>query len=757
MTPFPPGAVRLATGLSLLPLGADCGLSVWLLPAEPLRSQLRQTIARVAAQHKLSPFEPHVTLLSMPDTDSSASGIVRLPPRHARARREAMAQAAALKLQDLVGSGTLPPTLPLRFSSLAMEPAWNQLAVLVADETPALGGLAGTLRRSLLPDEELASAAHRDVWAPPLLKPHLSLAYGVPGNHAGNSEVALSETISEVMDGMGLALPLDFDADEIALVDCTPASIRGVPQWREVKRVTLRPPGGAGEAAAAVTAVVAATMSASAGSALRGRGSAVGGAQIDVVQPDGNAAGTAPRPGAVPWSDPRLPGGERTVGTHFVEEAELQAIIFDLDGTLLNSMPSFFTPLYEAVAAVGLELGEREFYEAAGQPLPQLIRSLHRSQLGTDAPSALVDQFVAMVRMHDAAQLLREFPPPIDCVVQIAVDAAARGIKVAVATSSPRDRVDAFIKKAGLSTIFNRHKNNVVTAGELPTDRGKPHPAIFLEAARRVRAEPRFCRVYEDSEAGLQAAWRGGMHVIDVTYMDGYPTHPGLQLAKAWQESERSWVHEEPWKVWFDAWLVSVEEWWAAPGHRNKGAEECLAAMGLSLSSRLEWALQQWRARTGVGITPGPPPATRMQNDPPCEWVPTESGATLPDKDAELPEFPPFPERFQLPSPLPPLLPRELIPRWREAAWVAAWRARDTAKARSAGGPLAQRHTPRNAVAFGAGIGVLGGLLCLGPAAAWHPLGFRRPPSPRTGSIRSGPKVPVTTLGHLGDPPLVLA
>ena len=64
------------------------------------------------------------------------------------------------------------------------------------------------------------------------------------------------------MNGMGLALPLDFDADEIALVDCTPASIRGVPQWREVKRVTLRPPGGAGEAAAAGTAVVAATMSA---------------------------------------------------------------------------------------------------------------------------------------------------------------------------------------------------------------------------------------------------------------------------------------------------------------------------------------------------------------------------------------------------------------------------------------------------------------------------------------------------------------
>ena len=67
---------------------------------------------------------------------------------------------------------------------------------------------------------------------------------------------------------------------------------------------------------------------------------------------------------------------------------------------------------------------------------------------------------------------------------------------------------------------------------------------IFLEAARRIKADPRFCRAYEDGESGLMSAHAAGCHVIDVTYMDEYPSVEGLRRAKARDAMERTWLKE---------------------------------------------------------------------------------------------------------------------------------------------------------------------------------------------------------------------
>lgn len=80
----------------------------------------------------------------------------------------------------------------------------------------------------------------------------------------------------------------------------------------------------------------------------------------------------------------------------------------------------------------------------------------------------------------------------------------------------------------------------MVCAAEV--QRGKPEPDIFLEAAKRVGADPRFCRAYEDGESGLISAYRAGCHVVDVTHMNEYPLVEGLRLAKSKAEAARSWL-----------------------------------------------------------------------------------------------------------------------------------------------------------------------------------------------------------------------
>ena len=77
---------------------------------------------------------------------------------------------------------------------------------------------------------------------------------------------------------------------------------------------------------------------------------------------------------------------------------------------------------------------------------------------------------------------------------------------------------------------------------EYEVARGKPHPDIFVEAARRIGVDPRDCRAYEDGESGLIAAHAAGCHVIDVTFMDEYPTTGALKRAKAAAERQRSWL-----------------------------------------------------------------------------------------------------------------------------------------------------------------------------------------------------------------------
>ena len=182
------------------------------------------------------------------------------------------------------------------------------------------------------------------------------------------------------------------------------------------------------------------------------------------------------------------------------------ALLFDMDGTLIDSMPLHDRAWQHWHAELGLSFDENGFFAAtAGRTNAEIMRDLFPSLAGTDV-DALAERKEAIYREIAAREL--EWIVGAQAVL---AQARAQGLKVAVCTASPRVNiaaVDARLRLLG--------EVDTVTC---PDDglRGKPHPDIFLEAARRLGAEPARCLVFEDAPLGIEAARRGGMSAVALT------------------------------------------------------------------------------------------------------------------------------------------------------------------------------------------------------------------------------------------------
>ncbi len=184
----------------------------------------------------------------------------------------------------------------------------------------------------------------------------------------------------------------------------------------------------------------------------------------------------------------------------------VQAVIFDMDGVLLDSEPLH----HQAANAVLLEddrqaLSLPEYTRYLGTTDEDMWRDL-RTKRGLERPHehylARFDAHIlAAYRQHASAA-----PGAIDLLDWL----SARGLPLAVASSSRAQWVETCLETIGARRYFD-----AVVGGDMVV-RGKPDPAIFLLAARKLGARPARCVVFEDSPAGVAAARRAGMHTVAV-------------------------------------------------------------------------------------------------------------------------------------------------------------------------------------------------------------------------------------------------
>ena len=183
-----------------------------------------------------------------------------------------------------------------------------------------------------------------------------------------------------------------------------------------------------------------------------------------------------------------------------------KGFIFDLDGTLADTMPVHFAAWQEIAARHGLRFPKERFYSLGGVPTRKIAELLIQEAGVASDPLAVAlekeEAFVAALGRPGAVR-------PIQKVVDIARACRSHGA-MAIASGGRRYLVERTLALIQIADWFQA----VVTAED--TVRHKPEPDVFLEAARRLGVDPAACTVYEDTDLGLEAARRAGMAFVDV-------------------------------------------------------------------------------------------------------------------------------------------------------------------------------------------------------------------------------------------------
>ena len=181
----------------------------------------------------------------------------------------------------------------------------------------------------------------------------------------------------------------------------------------------------------------------------------------------------------------------------------IQALIFDCDGTLTDSMPLHYAAWRRTMLEHGIEFDEDRFYALGGMPSSKIVAML-ASERGLELDAQVVARRKEDAFLEELHQLVA-IPPILEIARQ------HRGaVKMAVASGGYRDIILAQLERVGCADWLD----TIVTAED--TQRHKPEPDVFLEAARRLNVRPEHCRVYEDADLGIEAARRAGMQCVDV-------------------------------------------------------------------------------------------------------------------------------------------------------------------------------------------------------------------------------------------------
>ncbi|WP_437291280.1 HAD family hydrolase [Sorangium sp. So ce406] len=183
-----------------------------------------------------------------------------------------------------------------------------------------------------------------------------------------------------------------------------------------------------------------------------------------------------------------------------------RAVLWDLDGTLVDSSEHHFIAWREALAAEGRAYDNADHDAVFGMRNDDLLRRL----IGPEIPEAEIARIADVKERHYRKLVAESGVEPLPGVRAWLSALPRSGFRMAIASSAPRENLDAILAATGLTGVFDA----VISSEEVP--HGKPHPAVFLRAAESVGAPPDRCVVVEDAPAGVLAGKRGGMKVIGV-------------------------------------------------------------------------------------------------------------------------------------------------------------------------------------------------------------------------------------------------
>jgi len=221
---------------------------------------------------------------------------------------------------------------------------------------------------------------------------------------------------------------------------------------------------------------------------------------------------------------------------------KLRAVIFDMDGVIIDSEPIYFRVEQQYYAELGLDISKNEHSRFVGMSMTDFWKTIkHKYSLNQPIKELIERHKKLMTTAIKTTSPLPITPKIVDFIDSIKTNE----ISIALASSSSRELIDLVIKKSALEEKFDQ-----IISGENVL-RGKPAPDIFNLVAEKLAVRSQACLVIEDSTNGIKAAKKAGMKCVgfknpnsgnqDLTNADlVISSFENVSIKKIWRELCRS-------------------------------------------------------------------------------------------------------------------------------------------------------------------------------------------------------------------------
>ncbi len=194
---------------------------------------------------------------------------------------------------------------------------------------------------------------------------------------------------------------------------------------------------------------------------------------------------------------------------------EIKAVIFDMDGVLIDSEPIWRKAMIEGFASIGVLITEEDCKKTTGNRLKEVVEYWFEKLdildfLPTEIEHRIINTLVKLINKEGKA---------ISGVIEVINFCNNKNIKIGLATSSSNQLMEAVLEKLKLKNTFK----SSISAENM--EYGKPHPEVFLICASQLQISPLECIVIEDSINGVIAAKAAFMRVIALPEQENINNH----------------------------------------------------------------------------------------------------------------------------------------------------------------------------------------------------------------------------------------
>jgi sugar-phosphatase len=199
---------------------------------------------------------------------------------------------------------------------------------------------------------------------------------------------------------------------------------------------------------------------------------------------------------------------------------DFDAVIFDMDGVLIDSEPLWKVAMEEVFGSVGSKLTKQDFQKTVGLRIDEVVRFWHKHEGWKGVTPADIEQQIVLKMI----ELIRANAISLTGVLDTLSYLKKKGMKIGLATSSYEVLVRTVLRELVITDFFDFYHSAE------HEEYGKPHPAVYLTVAEKLEVIPTRCLVIEDSLNGVISAKAARMKVVCIPEKSHHP-EPKLILA----------------------------------------------------------------------------------------------------------------------------------------------------------------------------------------------------------------------------------